>query len=129
MKLPSKELYIDILNIDSKYKGDTLKDGVMHEYGFDEFDNTIRMVIFYESKNNPETGLWSPKNINIYELMHLMKEWANKKDYWCISGYEENHQGSYYCMLKDMPDNKFFYADTEFEAVTKACEWILKQKG
>ena len=63
-------------------------------------------------------------NINLYELAHKCKEWAKQKEYWSISGYDEG----YFCMLHDMPDNRFFYAETELEAIFKACEWILKNK-
>jgi hypothetical protein len=63
--------------------------------------------------------------INIYELVHKCKEWANKNSYWATSGYDEK----YYCLLKDMPDNQWFYGDTEAEAIFKACQWILDKKG
>lgn len=53
------------------------------------------------------------------------KEWANTQDYWTQSGYEINHLGNYFCMIKDMPDNQFFYADTEIEAIFLASEYIL----
>ena len=64
-------------------------------------------------------------NLNTYEFAFKCKEWANTQDYWTQSGYEINHLGSYFCMIKDMPDNQFFYADTEIEAIIKSCEWIL----
>ena len=63
------------------------------------------------------------EDINIYELAHKCKEWAKKKEYWAISGYDEG----YFCMLHDMPDNRFFNASTEIEAIFKACEWIMEQ--
>ncbi len=70
-------------------------------------------------------------DINIYELMHLMKEWI------FIQGYSIQTMRElsdidfwYYCLWsediiskKESSNNK-----TEFEAVTKACEWILKEK-
>ena len=31
-------------------------------------------------------------------------------------------------MLRDMPDNQWFYADTEVEAIIKACIWVLENK-
>ena len=63
--------------------------------------------------------------INIYEFAFKCKEWANTQDYWTQSGYEINHLGNYFCMIKDMPDNQFFYADTEIEAIFLASEYIL----
>ena len=64
---------------------------------------------------------------NIYKFVFKCKEWANTQDYWTQSGYEINHLGNYFCMIKDMPDNQFFYANTEVEAIIKACEWILSE--
>ena len=59
-----------------------------------------------------------------YHLAHKCKEWAKKKEYWAISGYDEG----YFCMLHDMPDNRFFDASTEeIEAIFKACEYIMEQ--
>ena len=62
-------------------------------------------------------------SINIYEFGNKCKEWVNKQGYWANSGYDNK----YYCMLRDMPDNQWFYADTEVEAIIKACEWILSE--
>ena len=59
-----------------------------------------------------------------HSLGNKCKEWVNKQGYWANSGYDNK----YYCMLRDMPDNKWFYADTEVEAIFKACEWILENK-
>ncbi len=81
--------------------------------------------------NTPESPC---ETINIYELMHLMKEWA-------VSTYEiefesnfskamvtietigwcEN-KGEWGCLLDQASGS------TEFEAVTKACEWILNER-
>ena len=68
--------------------------------------------------------------INVYELMHLMKEWAYSLDEFIISSYwvnggEVDIYGRYSCA--DSQPDKSFSADTEFEAVTKACEYILKE--
>ena len=102
MKFPSKELLSAVLGIDvNEVKGieaNTPICGCVHSDGwYDE--------------------------INIYELAHKCKEWAKKKEYWAISGYDEG----YFCMLHDMPDNRFFNASTEIEAIFKACEYIMEQ--
>lgn len=67
--------------------------------------------------------------INIYELAHLnLKQWALSKGYRLISFGRE-------CFLYEMQElydvseqlnqwSEWFEADTELEAVTKACEWI-----
>lgn len=65
--------------------------------------------------------------INIYELMHLMKEWAIKNEHElmsCGGGYCESYPKSWDSLTKPI---KEFYGDTEFEAVTKAAEWIKEQ--
>ena len=77
--------------------------------------------------------------LNIYELMHLMKEWGWKQHHVRLSsgrrygtGIEEHN-----CCIDVYNPHKFYndenlknlLAPTEFEAVTKACEWILKQNG
>jgi len=62
-------------------------------------------------------------SINIYEFVFMCKEWVNKQGYWANSGYDNK----YYCMLRDMPDNQWFYADTEVEAIIQACEWVLSE--
>lgn len=68
--------------------------------------------------------------INIYQLAHKCKEWA-----W-DNGYGMNITRS---LLHDMYGTTIFYkngafsssgglADTEPEAIFKACDWILKEK-
>ena len=63
------------------------------------------------------------RSINIYELMHLMKVWAKDEVYYLESGYISGAVCRVYLDLEDM---KIFWADTEPEAVFKACEWILE---
>ena len=92
------------------------------------FEQEIRFIK-YVANNTYEVHFEKPIRlkyiiINIYELAHKCKEWANKQGYWANSGYDNK----YYCMLKDMPDNQWFYADTEVEAIFKACQWILDSK-
>ena len=71
-----------------------------------------------------DMGLPLIQSINLYEFAFKCKEWANTQDYWTQSGYEIYHLGNYFCMIKDMPDNQFFYADTEPEAIFKATQYI-----
>ena len=84
-----------------------------------------RTILEYEV---PETGF--NKAINIYELMHMMKEWAYKQhnvftssiehdEYPAICSTNYSSRGD---AFKDA--NKTFAGDSEFEAVTAACEWI-----
>ena len=70
-------------------------------------------------------------SINIYELMHLMKEWAWGKGFQLMS--HRNYFNNKYAIQVHEKLYRHFEAesleDTEIETVTKACEWILKEKG
>ena len=112
----SKELLIEVLG--SEYK-QRLVDWFQIED--DNFLRTYYDCGSYDDKGRP-TGLGL--EINIYEFAFMCKEWVNKQEYWANSGYDNK----YYCMLRDMPDNQWFYADTEVEAIFKACEWLLENK-
>ena len=114
MKLPSKELLSEVL-------------GVFEVIDIEEDYNEL-IIEYFETQDDVElnedgVGGSTDKTINIYELAHKCKEWVKKKEYWAISGYDEG----YFCMLHDMPDNRFFNASTEIEAIFKACEWIMEQ--
>ena len=65
--------------------------------------------------------------INIYELMHMMKEWALEQGYWLDSGtHSKGWEANY--VNKDLSSQLSGYIlySTEFEAVTQACEYILE---
>lgn len=111
--LPSKELLSEVLKIELACKKDIPNEIIR----FDPEANEI--AYFTKSMRWGDVA----KRINIYELADMCKEWAKKKEYWAISGYDEG----YFCMLKDMPDNRWFYDNTEHEAIFKACEWIMEQ--
>ncbi len=83
------------------------------------------------------------REINIHELVFLCKEWAFQQRYnvyslgkWRDSNREKYlsysvtiktfEEGNTYAMNKCYNDK--FYADTEPEAVFKACEWIMNKK-
>ena len=87
-------------------------------------------------------------NINIYELAHKCKEWAfefrfdnkptNNRYYMQRSGYEDKFNvekqkreklGYMTLTFGCLGHTKTFYADTEPEAIFKASEWILNNKG
>lgn len=75
----SKELFIDIMNIELKYSGEHLKYGVIDD--FEIVDDEIRCLVFHESKKHKGTGLWSPTNVNIYEFSHKCKVYADRNHY------------------------------------------------
>ena len=101
MNLPSKELVSAVL-------GEEVKSVELWK------ENSIRY--------------FAPKDyiINIYELAHKCKEWSKDEVYYLESGYINGAVCRVYLDLEDM---KIFWADTEPEAVFKACEWILKEQN
>lgn len=80
----------------------------------------------------------SSGDINIYELIHKCKAWALKNNYSLLSGFdkETNFQTCFInlgyqsteCSLDVWWDQEFT-ADTEAEAVFKACQYIMDIKG
>lgn len=89
------------------------------------------------------------ESINIHELAHKCKEWANKKrayiilsgicEYRDVSVQPEKRYLTYFCdMGFGIPTQKWIghvgnnskrvYATTEPEAIFKACQWILDNK-
>ena len=68
--------------------------------------------------------------INIYELAHKCKEWAwSNHKLSIISGYTISGNIVANIMIKHMNMCEHHHkADTEPEAIFKACEWILKDK-
>ena len=105
----SKELLSEVLNLK-----------VVSHSLLNKLNNSFD-INYMQLKDNPYTRSMP---INIYEFAFKCKEWVNKQEYWANSGYDNK----YYCMLRDMPDNQWFYADTEVEAIFKACEFILIKK-
>ena len=69
--------------------------------------------------------------INIYELAHKCKEWAIKIDYKIESHIHFINKRIIGVASFNTQDNttKFFQADTEPEAIFKACQWILEQRS
>ena len=89
-------------------------------------------------KNDDSVLRENHDKINIYELAHKCKEWAvnlspNKH---ALSSYPrwgdirnyKKTNGSYY-ICQHLVSGVQFEAETEPEAIFKACEWILEQVG
>ena len=83
--------------------------------------------------NYKDTEIHTEYSINIYELAFKCKAWAHSNGYWLsVRLYEPNgfnivvfsHIHSQ--LQKDL---KEINDKTEPEAVFKACQWILEQKG
>ena len=84
-----------------------------------------------EVTGNPYNYITHDK-INIYELMHMCKEWASKHHYSVMSGWEMTHWGgAYRVAVFRNSDNILFSMSTvktEPEAIFRACEWIFNNK-
>ena len=69
------------------------------------------------------------EDINIYELACKCKKWA--KNYTLVSAYyfENGEEGAWCCLHKDLCNvgGEMFEADTEEEAIFKACDYILNE--
>ena len=63
-------------------------------------------------------------DINIYELSHKCKEWAEINHGYILCSYKCGSVGNCQIMKLD----KFFIASTEPEAIFKACQYILDNK-
>ena len=72
------------------------------------------------------------KSINLYEFAFKCKEWILNKGYSQLSGKDDIYEkgegfvcsvGSSTLLIKD------FYADTEIEAIIKACSWVTEDKA
>lgn len=100
-------------------------------------------VVGYNSYNKDGTDYISTKTINIHELAHKCKEWAIKKGFDILSGGMESDEYSCYLDSDDdkcrhkykldiydcISDTLSYYAQTEHEAIFKACQWILENKN
>ena len=89
-------------------------------------DNTL----WFKKAEMKMSRTWSEECINIYELAYKCKKWALDQNC-CIRSYilkqeKEGRARLEYHYLVDMP-SEVFEADTEYEAIFKACEWILKE--
>lgn len=65
--------------------------------------------------------------INIYELAHRCKEWAFYKGF-VLKSYKKQgaFSGTYHYAIDINDKICEWLANTEYEAIFKACEWIFK---
>ena len=109
----SKELLSEVLGIRSIVMDPILEPNSKIGYLVYGSQNTVREV-----RNNH-------KQINIYELAHKCKEWA--KSVYNNIDFMVYGRGQCDLTIFTQPDDiKYnFNADTEVEAIFKACQWIL----
>ena len=86
---------------------------------------------FYNSKDSGGGLFEANEYINIYELAHKCKEWAYSQGYILFSKIRLNSSLAS-CYFDTMGKHDYedgyhndFRAETESEAIFKACEWIL----
>jgi len=94
------------------------------------YDNTTITRVYKPAEENFiawETDTITSKyhSINIYELAHKCKEWLKNNVSNANSGFDNGHRN--FCHIENYNIQDIFYADTEVEAIIKACEWILKE--
>ena len=104
MKLPSKELLSEVLSKE-----------VEEERFIDS--NSLTYV---------NSGIY--EDINIYELVHKCKEWAFDKGF-VLKSYKKQgaFSGTYHYAIDINDKICEWLANTEYEAIFKACEWIMEQ--
>ena len=124
-----KYILKEVLFYNEKYKDQTEITRLVPNKNYIEYTSEVT--------GNPYNYITHDK-INIYELAHLCKEWAvnlspNKH---ALSSYPrwgdirnyKKTNGSYY-ICQHLVSGVQFEAETEPEAIFKACEWILEQVG
>jgi len=124
----SKELLSEVLgkNIRSVYENEEK----LNEYWGGEKLKQSEIAYTYATSEG-QIG-WSEYlcDINIYELAHKCKEWA--KEHTIVSAYysEDDKKGAWSCLHENLctSGGETFYADTEPEAIFKACQWIMENK-
>ena len=85
-----------------------------------------------QSGNNIEYSIDGiPSRMNIYEVAHRCKEWANENDYTISShhGWKISEATPTIGIKGNIMRMDTFTGTTEPEAVFKACEWILEQEN
>jgi len=125
MILPSRELLSKIFNGNITHIDDKVFPRALVTNRAEYLGDTTN--ISYGIKIANQNG-YTYKEINIYELTHMCKEWALDKVFFIQSGYAD--QIGWYCSFAVMPEDepRVINADTESESIFKACEGILQQK-
>lgn len=114
-----------MIKISKELLSEVLKEDVLSVKPYIDNDPFYKNIIMWEYRKN------TYDTINIYELAHKCKEWALSKDYKLVSLNKE-------CFLYDTQYlydvseqlnqwSEWFEADSEVEAIFKACEWVLKE--
>lgn len=143
MILPTPELLTAVLTFSAEKQKNPYTLGIHYDGGHikvNEFTilnidktltfNKLTIVLDHKHHTSGQPDVVMIISINIYELMHLMLDYARTNKFRLVGWYPigknknykvdiHNHNG---CVLQ-------LLAPTMPEAVTKACEWILNNKA
>lgn len=113
----SKELLSEVLKNE---------DTVLSVKPYIKDDDFYKDVIMYECRKDTYDV------INIYKLAHKCKEWAVVKKYYNVASLLD--YSGHTCIIRQDPITFLntelrFRGNTEPEAIFKACQWILDNKG
>ena len=110
---------------------------------FNEVTNSKCHEVFIKNEFIIAHSNLGMKMVNIYEFAYLnLKQWAMNKGYQIISGLSDEpayrkQDEKAYAQIRYYTEDEFgngeyeelyFMADTEVEAIFKACEYILKER-
>ena len=120
----SKELLSEVLGEDVRLGVYTTVDSdedelVQHIMKIEIYGNRVSYWRYYKEWDDGNTMCRC--SINIYELAFKLKEWSYSKCYEIVS-YTEGCE-IFQTQLDEII--KYFYAETEVEAIFLACEYIL----
>ena len=102
-----------------------MKDLIVSKELFNVVTNSKCHEVFIKNEFIVAHSNLGMKMVNIYEFTFKCKEWANiTKGKYLSSGYNEFDKKWEAMMMQYT-----FPADTELEAIFKACEWILKEQN
>ena len=100
---------------------EVLEDTVISIWHVNKYTNELH----YNTTNYPDSSI----AINIYELAHKCKEWVYKNGYVIQSGRDVLTESQF--IARVMKKSLVQYdgiAQSEPEAIFKACQWIMEQK-
>ena len=115
--------------ISNKLLSEVLKETIREVYKIGSNSNFKQNTLLFKLYGSGELC-----HINIYELAHKCKEWASINSYALESSVHMQPKRSSVagCQIHwryETEDLPYFEADTEPEAIFKACQWILDRNS
>lgn len=120
-----KELFVEILGTDTS---DIL---------YDNYEVVIEEEIAYLRNKN---AFYNHRKVCVYRLAHMCKEWALDQNVSISSTFKHTYGYAWVEWYVEYKNSRFgyhqghnykneFQAETEPEAIFKACEWILENQS